>query len=114
MRKAKVNRLIQKFKAEAAAQASAETRKRVMDELTFVINAPEDALVLPGRPDHPYYRVALTPRRPVDFEQIMRGPSAMYGLTLRTANFAATRKSWTSGEGHTVCWYDWEFKGVSF
>lgn len=112
MKKSKVDRLIKKFQAEAATAARAAERKRMTDELTFVFNAPEDALVLGEKPAHLYFRVALTPRRPVSFEAVMSNPYAHQNL--RTANFVARRNSWTSGEGHTVCWYDWEFKGVSF
>jgi hypothetical protein len=119
VRKKKVDQLIRKFQQEAEQRGRAdgrrEGRKLARDEMEFVMKAPEDALVLGQQPLHRYFRVVLTPRRAVNF-QSLASLAHMHPdlLHLRLANFEAVRKSWTSGEGHTVCWYDWEFKGVSF
>lgn len=113
MRKTKVDKLIKKFAADARREGEAAGRKRVLDELTFTLAAPENALELSPRPEQPYFRVALTPRRPVSLESYMKDPPWLQ-TPARMANFVATRKTWASGEGHMVCWYEWEFKGVSF
>ena len=109
MKKSKVDAIIRRKVAEARSAGICEGQRIEREKQTLLLTPQKDAVLLGKVPEHQYMRVPLPELAPVVGR--LSVPIEMLGL--RLAAFRAVQKCWATGEGHKVCWFEWQFEGVT-
>jgi hypothetical protein len=108
VKKAKVDAVIRRKATDAYRAGFVAGQCDEREKQTILLTPLEGAVVLGATPLCSYMRVPLPRPRVPRFAEF----DPAY-VRERVATFRAVQKCWTTGEGHKVAWFEWQFEGVS-
>lgn len=121
MKKAKVDAIIKRKVAEARAEAERERDRavqrlnQVREEYELLMRPPDEqgVTVLGEVPKHRFFRVAIHPMfAPRVFDPERVDPYMMRDPSYRMATFETLQKRQSFGNGQSVVWFEYQFRGL--
>ena len=97
---------VTRARSEGRSEGHSDGVREERERNTFELSTADGHRVIGEYPKAEFVRVYLGPRHATSED--FRDLRYHYSANAQVVTFRALRKAWTSGDGHTVVWFDWE------